>query len=52
VNVDIYYLRTGCGGEYFGLREMKYQENGEKCIIKSFIICSSVNVGTIKLRNM
>jgi hypothetical protein len=33
-------LRTGCWGEYLDGREMKWQEIGENCIMRSFITCN------------
>ena len=34
-NIGLGCLRTGCWGEYLGLRGMKEQENGEKCTMRS-----------------
>jgi hypothetical protein len=33
-------MRTGCCEEYLDLRERKWQEAGEDCIMKIFIICA------------
>jgi hypothetical protein len=37
-------LRTGCWGEYLDQREMKWQEVGDNCIMRSFIICTLLQV--------
>jgi len=33
-------FRTGCWGEYLNLRERKWQEAGEVCIMRSFMTCT------------
>jgi hypothetical protein len=30
---------TGCWGEYLGQKGVKWQEAGETCIIRSYVIC-------------
>jgi hypothetical protein len=37
-------LRTGCWGEYLDQREMKWQEVGENCTMRSFITCTLLQV--------
>jgi hypothetical protein len=39
-NIDWGCLKTGCLGEYLDLRGMKWQEVGEKCIMRSCMICT------------
>jgi hypothetical protein len=43
-NIDWGYLRTGYWGEYLDRREMKWQEVGENCIMRSFIACTLLQV--------
>jgi hypothetical protein len=33
-------LRTGCWGGYLDRRRMRWRENGENCIMRSFVICT------------
>jgi hypothetical protein len=33
-------FENGCGGEYVDQRDMKQQEEGDNCIVRSFIICA------------
>jgi hypothetical protein len=37
-------VRTGCWGEYFDRRGMRWQEAGENCIMRSFITCTLLQV--------
>jgi len=38
-DMDWWSLRTGCWEEYLDLKEMKKEEDGEDCVMRSFIIC-------------
>jgi hypothetical protein len=40
----ISHINLFVGGEYLDQREMKRQEAGENCIIKSFITCTLLQV--------
>jgi hypothetical protein len=43
-NIDWGCLRTGCWRKYLDLREMKWQEVGKNCIMRSFITCTLLQV--------
>jgi hypothetical protein len=37
-------LKTGCWEKYLDRREMKWQEDGENCIMRSFVTCTLLQV--------
>ena len=49
-NVGWGYLRTGCWGRYFGLRETRWQRSGENYIMTSLRICTLHEILTLILR--